>query len=90
MKKFLNQPKDFVDEMLEGILLAHPDQLAFTAGDRRCIIRAGAPKKGKVAIATGAARAICPCSWAMWARECWTAVPSAASFSPLAPNRCTT
>jgi phosphoenolpyruvate---glycerone phosphotransferase subunit DhaK len=53
MKKFLNDPKTFVDEMLEGILLAHPDQLAFAAGDRRCIIRAGAPVKGKVGIATG-------------------------------------
>ena len=53
MKKFINQPKAFVDEMLEGILLAHPDQLAFAGGDRRCIIRAGAPVKGKVGIATG-------------------------------------
>ena len=53
MKKFINQPKAFVDEMLEGILMAHPDQLAFASGDRRCIIRAGAPVKGKVGIATG-------------------------------------
>jgi len=53
MKKFLNEPKQFVDEMLEGILLAHPDQLSFAAGDRRCIIRAGSPVKGKVGIATG-------------------------------------
>ena len=53
MKKFINQPKDFVDEMLEGILLAHPDQLAPAAGDRRCLVRAGSPKKGKVGIATG-------------------------------------
>ena len=53
MKKFLNEPKRFVDEMVEGILLAHPDQLTFTAGDRRCIVRTGAPKTGKVAIATG-------------------------------------
>ncbi len=53
MKKFINQPKHFVDEMLEGILMAHPDQLAFAAGDRRCIIRAGAPVKGNVGIATG-------------------------------------
>ena len=53
MKKFINQPKQFVDEMLEGILMAHPDQLAFASGDRRCIIRAGAPVKGKVGIATG-------------------------------------
>jgi len=53
MKKFINEPKHFVDEMLEGILLAHPKELAFTAGDTRCIVRAGAPKKGKVGIATG-------------------------------------
>jgi dihydroxyacetone kinase-like protein len=53
MKKFINEPKQFVDEMLEGILLAHPDQLAFAAGDRRCIVRAGSPIKGKVGIATG-------------------------------------
>ncbi len=53
MKKFINEPKDFVDEMLEGILAAHPDQLAFAAGDRRCIVRAGSPVKGKVGIATG-------------------------------------
>jgi len=53
MKKFLNEPKSFVDEMLEGILLAHPGELAFAAGDRRCIVRAGSPLKGKVGIATG-------------------------------------
>ena len=39
--------------MLEGILLAHPDQLAPAAGDKRCLVRAGSPKKGKVGIATG-------------------------------------
>ncbi len=53
MKKFINDPKHFVDEMLEGILLAHPDQLAPAAGDNRCLVRAGSPKKGKVGIATG-------------------------------------
>lgn len=53
MKKFINEPKDFVDEMLEGILLAHPDQLSYTAGDRRCIVRSGASRKGKVGLATG-------------------------------------
>jgi dihydroxyacetone kinase-like protein len=53
MKKFINEPKDFVDEMLEGILAAHPDQLAFASGDRRCIVRSGSPVKGKVGIATG-------------------------------------
>jgi dihydroxyacetone kinase-like protein len=53
VKKFINEPKNFVDEMLEGILAAHPDQLAFASGDRRCIVRAGSPVKGKVGIATG-------------------------------------
>ena len=53
MKKFINDPKNFVDEMLEGILLAHPGELSFAAGDRRCIVRAGSPVKGKVGIATG-------------------------------------
>ena len=27
MKKLLNDPAAFVDEMLDGILLAHPDRL---------------------------------------------------------------
>lgn len=53
MKKFINKPEDFVDEMLEGILAAHPDQLKNVADDLRCIVRADAPKKGKVALATG-------------------------------------
>lgn len=53
MKKFLNKPEAFVDEMIEGILAAHPDALKNVAGDLRCIVRADAPKKGKVGLATG-------------------------------------
>jgi dihydroxyacetone kinase DhaK subunit len=53
MKKFLNKPEAFVDEMLEGILAAHPEQLKNVADDLRCIVRADAPKSGKVALATG-------------------------------------
>lgn len=52
MQKFLNRPDAFVDEMLEGVLLAHPRWLR-AAGDRRAIVRAEAPIQGKVAIATG-------------------------------------
>ena len=52
MKKFLNKPETFVDEMLEGILAAHPDRLAIAGGDLRCIVTAR-PKDGKVGIATG-------------------------------------
>jgi phosphoenolpyruvate---glycerone phosphotransferase subunit DhaK len=52
MKKILNRPADFVDEMLQGIVYAHPGQLRF-GGDKRAIVRSDAPVKGKVAIATG-------------------------------------
>jgi dihydroxyacetone kinase-like protein len=53
MKKFMNDPRLFVDEMLEGILLAHPGELMAVGGDLRCIVRAGERKTGKVGIATG-------------------------------------
>ena len=52
MKKIINDPMAFVDEMLEGILAAHPSQLK-AANDPRAIVRADAPVQGKVAILTG-------------------------------------
>jgi dihydroxyacetone kinase-like protein len=52
MKKFINRPDKFVDEMLEGILAAHPGKLATAGSDLRCIVTAR-PKAGKVGIATG-------------------------------------
>ena len=53
MKKILNQPGNFVDEMIEGILLAHPDKLKTPGDDRRIMVRADAPVAGKVGIVTG-------------------------------------
>jgi dihydroxyacetone kinase-like protein len=53
MKKFLNKPENFVDEMIEGILAAHPDQLTSVANDLRCVVKAGERKRGKVGLATG-------------------------------------
>ncbi len=52
MKKFLNAPEQFVDEMLAGIYAAHPDLLACAGGDPRCVVTAR-PVSGKVGIATG-------------------------------------
>ncbi len=52
MKKFLNVPENFVDEMLEGIYAAHPQRLICAAGDPRCVVTAR-PVKDKVGIATG-------------------------------------
>jgi len=53
MKKIINAPMGFVDEVLEGILMAHPDQLKAVESDPRAIVRADAPVEGKVAILTG-------------------------------------
>ena len=52
MKKFINVPEQFVDEMLQGIYAAHPRQLKYAAGDLRCVVSAR-PVPGKVGIATG-------------------------------------
>jgi dihydroxyacetone kinase len=52
MQKLINRPEDFVDEVLDGILRAHPTALK-RGDDPRAIVRADAPVSGKVAIATG-------------------------------------
>jgi phosphoenolpyruvate---glycerone phosphotransferase subunit DhaK len=53
VKKIINDPFAVVDEMLEGIILAHPDKLKLVGADKRAVVRADAPVKGKVGIATG-------------------------------------
>jgi len=52
MKKIINRPADFVPEMLDGLIKAHPTQLSYEQ-DLHCIVRADAPVQGKVALATG-------------------------------------
>ena len=53
MKKILNDPFAYVDEMLQGLCLAHPQyyKQAGTAG--RVIVRTDGPIKGKVGIVSG-------------------------------------
>lgn len=53
MKKLINDPNDFVNEMIEGILLAHPDKVRTPGEDLRVLAAAGAPQQGKVGIVTG-------------------------------------
>ena len=52
MQKILNDPLAFVDEMLDGVVLAHADQLRILDGSRG-IVRVAAPVANKVGIATG-------------------------------------
>jgi phosphoenolpyruvate---glycerone phosphotransferase subunit DhaK len=53
MRKIINSPENFVDEMIEGLILAHPDKLRMASNDTRVLVRADAPQKGKVGIVTG-------------------------------------
>ena len=53
MRKIINSADGFVDEVLDGILLAHPDQLRAVTGDRRALVRSDAPQAGRVGIVTG-------------------------------------
>jgi dihydroxyacetone kinase/dihydroxyacetone kinase-like protein len=53
VKKIINDPGAFVDEFVEGILLAHPDLVKTPGDDIRVLVRADAPQQGKVGIVTG-------------------------------------
>ena len=52
MKKIINAPESYVDEMLKGIYAAHGDQVKHAGDDLRCYCTAH-KKPGKVAIITG-------------------------------------
>lgn len=52
MKKILNDPYRYVDELLDGMVLAHP-QFYRKVGDGRVIARPGTPRAGKVGVVSG-------------------------------------
>lgn len=52
MKKLINDPAEFVDEVLAATLLAHPERLTSPEGEPRVIARKDAPE-GRVGIVTG-------------------------------------
>lgn len=53
MKKLLNDPRLYVDEMLDGLCAAHPDYFRRLGEAGRVIARAGGAIKGKVGIVSG-------------------------------------
>ena len=52
MKKFINQPERFIDEMLYGLYAAHPSYYTCVNEDAHCLITKH-KIAGKVGIATG-------------------------------------
>jgi dihydroxyacetone kinase-like protein len=53
MKKILNNPADYVDEMLEGLTAAHPEFYRLVGETKRAVARATPGKAGKVGIVSG-------------------------------------
>ena len=52
MKKFVNDPQQFVPEMLKGIALANPDTLNYVP-EYNLIMRTDAPRDDKVSVIQG-------------------------------------
>ena len=46
-KKIINDPYQVVDEMVEGIVLAHSGLLKFANNNKRAVVRKDAPIKDK-------------------------------------------
>lgn len=53
MKKILNDPQAYVDEMLDGLCLAHPDIYRRAGESGRVIARASRAREGKVGVVSG-------------------------------------
>lgn len=85
MKKFLNNPEAFVDEMLDGIYRAHPE-VTYAAGDLRCYVTAN-PVPGKVGIVTGGGSGHLPTFLGFVGETCSTAAPWAGCSSRRARTR---
>jgi dihydroxyacetone kinase-like protein len=52
MKKVLNKPENFVDEMMEGIIAAYGDRVGLLDGDKRILVSKYPVKDDKVGIVT--------------------------------------
>ncbi len=53
MKKILNNPDDYVDEMLQGLIAAHPEYYRLHGDSGKVVARAEPGKSGKVGVISG-------------------------------------
>jgi len=53
LKKILNRPEDYVEETLQGLVLAHPRSFRRSGDGGRVIARADGAVRGKVGVVTG-------------------------------------
>lgn len=52
-KKLINDPKYIIEEMLEGIVAAHPNHLRQLPGNTRAVVARQGPRRGKVGLVIG-------------------------------------
>ena len=52
-KKLINEPKVIIEEMLEGVVAAHPRHLRQLPGSPRSVVAVDGPRKGKVGLVVG-------------------------------------
>ena len=87
MKKIINEPDNYLKEMLSGIYIAHKDMVTCTDGDLQCLV-SKYKKEGKVGIATGGGSGHFLCFLAMLERACWMAAAWVMYSSHRVQNRC--
>lgn len=85
MKKILNNPADYVDEMLDGFVAAHPE--FYAQPERRVIARPEGATSGKVGIVTGGGSGHLPVFTVMSARVSSMPAPSATCSPARPPSR---
>ena len=82
MKKILNSPANYVDEMLAGLVAAHPEYYQLHGDSGKVVARAKAGAKGKVGIVTGGGSGHLPVLPAMSVKDCLMPV-RLATYLPL-------
>lgn len=87
MKKFINDPYDMVDEMVEGFALAHEDKIRKIEGVRT-LVRNEMPIKGKVGLVSGGGSGHKPAFIGFLGEGLLDAVAVGEIFTSPPPNAC--
>jgi dihydroxyacetone kinase-like protein len=87
MRKIINDPNAFVDEVVDGILAAHPGMLKAVSDDHRALARADAPVAGHVGIVTGGGSGHLPLFLGYVGQGLCTAVAVGNVFSSPSPEQ---
>src|SRR5256885_5363139 len=85
MKKLLNRVEDLVPESLAGLAAAHPDIVRIDTKNN-VVLRAGGPKKGKVALISGGGSGHEPLHGGFVGLGLLAAAPPGHVFTPPVPH----